>query len=113
MYLIANQKIEVIKADPVSIGGKRPKKFQETGHSYTLHERHLTKGMAFYLFSDGYIDQQGPEGRKLGSPQFRETLLQNNHQSADEQKNTLEEKMNQWQGNKNQMDDMLIVGVRV
>ncbi|MCU0451328.1 MAG: SpoIIE family protein phosphatase [Bernardetiaceae bacterium] len=67
-----------------------------------------------YLFSDGYRDQMGgPQERKLGSRQFREILQQMHLLPLAEQRATLAQRITDWLGNRPQIDDILVVGLRL
>jgi ligand-binding sensor domain-containing protein/serine phosphatase RsbU (regulator of sigma subunit) len=68
----------------------------------------------FYAFSDGYVDQFGGEkGRKFLSKKFKELLLTIHHQNFSEQKNILEETIEKWKGNLDQIDDILVIGFKI
>jgi len=82
--------------------------------NYTMHEISFLKGDMIYLFSDGYADQfGGPQGKKYGYRNFKQLLLENNTASLDVQHARLEARLNEWKGNISQIDDILVVGVRL
>ncbi len=101
-----------IKADKNPIGG-----FQhENQRIFTNHEITLqrNKHTAFYLLSDGYEDQFGGEkDRKFSSRQLRELLLNIQTHDMETQHEIIKNTMKNWQGKTKQIDDMLIVGVKV
>ena len=67
-----------------------------------------------YVFSDGYVDQKGgPENVKFFYQPFRELLIKIYQQDMQEQKQILEKIIMEWKGDKGQIDDMLVIGVRV
>jgi serine phosphatase RsbU (regulator of sigma subunit) len=67
-----------------------------------------------YIFSDGYEDQfGGPDGRKFMIRQFKELLQRIHLQPSEEQKNTLEQTFDDWKGATRQMDDVLVIGIRL
>jgi serine phosphatase RsbU (regulator of sigma subunit) len=67
-----------------------------------------------YLFSDGYADQfGGPKGKKFMVGQFRSFLAQIHKAPMKEQFRTLDLTIEQWRGNLEQVDDILVVGFRV
>ena len=81
---------------------------------FTSHSFKLEKGDTFYIFSDGYIDQfGGPKGKKFMSKSFKELLLRIQKSSMSEQKNILHNTLVDWKGDKEQIDDILVVGFRV
>ncbi len=74
----------------------------------------LQKGDSFYLFTDGYADQfGGPKGKKFKYAQFKQLLLSIQNKSMDEQKEILDKTMAEWKGTLEQIDDILVIGVRV
>jgi serine phosphatase RsbU (regulator of sigma subunit)/ligand-binding sensor domain-containing protein len=97
-----------IKADrmPISIHASMKE--------FTTHEIEIDSGDMLYLFSDGYADQfGGPDGKKLHYRAFRKILLDNACKSAEDQKLNLERSFSEWKGDHNQIDDVMIVGIRV
>jgi len=69
---------------------------------------------AFYMFSDGYIDQFGGEDRKkFKSVNFKKLLLSVQKESMDTQRQALENTFDQWRGSYEQLDDIIVLGVRI
>jgi serine phosphatase RsbU (regulator of sigma subunit)/ligand-binding sensor domain-containing protein len=74
----------------------------------------LFKGDMVYMFSDGYADQfGGPVSKKLKYNQFKKFILESMFLTMEEQKIYLEQKLNEWQGDIEQVDDVLVMGVRI
>jgi len=74
----------------------------------------LQRGDSIYIFSDGYTDQFGGEkGKKFKNKQFEDKLLAIQSRSMSEQKKILEETFLSWKGSLEQIDDILIIGVRI
>jgi serine phosphatase RsbU (regulator of sigma subunit) len=81
---------------------------------FTLHNVKLNKGDSVYLFTDGYADQfGGPKGKKFKYKQLQEMLLAVSHQPMAEQKKVLNETLGSWKGNLEQVDDVLIIGIKI
>jgi serine phosphatase RsbU (regulator of sigma subunit)/Tfp pilus assembly protein PilF len=81
---------------------------------YTNHEIQLYPGDMIYLFSDGYADQfGGPLGKKFKYTRFRELLLSIYLLPCEEQKKRLKKDFVDWKGGLEQVDDILVIGVRV
>src|SRR3990172_2222468 len=110
IYIIRNKTIEVIDADVFSLGSNLTGTVKGGDLSFTNHDITITKGMAMYMFSDGYTDQYGGRERKrMGSRMFRDILLGISHLTMQKQKKELSKKMEQWQKtHPAQIDDMLI-----
>lgn len=74
----------------------------------------LRKGDCLYLFSDGYADQfGGPKGRKFMYKPFQELLLKNSSKPMAEQKEILDAEFMKWMEGYEQVDDVLVLGIRI
>ena len=108
LFLIRNGELLETKPD------KQPVGFY-TGEQkpFTHHELTLEKGDTVYIFSDGYHDQfGGPKDKKFMLKNFKKLLLSIQDKSMNEQKTILEETMDEWKGDTEQVDDILVIGVR-
>ena len=70
----------------------------------------VKSGDVVFLSSDGYPDQFGADG-KLKYPCFRKLLLESSHKNPDEAKAFLFQKLNEWRGENEQTDDVMVVGI--
>lgn len=105
-----NNELHIIKGDKVSIGGEQ----KEKERLFTNHEVTLDSPLTFYIFSDGYQDQFGGfEGRKLSPRRLRETFHKIYQNPFQEQKEELNLLFDNWRGEEEQIDDVLIIGVKV
>lgn len=99
-----------IKPDKLSIGGHQT----ETERMFTKHKLQLTKGDSLYLFSDGYTDQFGGEKeKKYTSKRFKELLFNICNKPVNEQEVVLKETINSWRGKLDQIDDILVIGIKI
>ena len=74
----------------------------------------LQKNDILYLFSDGYADQfGGDKGKKFKYKQLKEILLEVQNLTMTEQRSILEHRFNNWKGKLEQVDDVLVIGIRV
>jgi serine phosphatase RsbU (regulator of sigma subunit) len=110
LYLVRNGELEEFKGDRAPIGGSR---FAE--HRFSSYTIELEPNDRFYLFSDGMADQfGGPQGRKFTYKRLRELMLSNNNgHTMGQYKDTVAEVFDQWRGEREQIDDVLVIGVRV
>jgi serine phosphatase RsbU (regulator of sigma subunit) len=107
-YFIQNQFSEV-KADKQSIGGVE----MQDNYEFTNHNFELKKGDTFYLFTDGYVDQfGGPNGKKFSSKRLKETLETLQDLSLQDQGKRLNEVIETWKSELEQVDDILVIGIR-
>jgi ligand-binding sensor domain-containing protein/serine phosphatase RsbU (regulator of sigma subunit) len=80
---------------------------------FSNHEVSLQKGDVVYLFSDGYVDQFGGEkGKKIKKSGLKELLLRIHGKSMSEQKQLVEDHLDKWRGEYEQVDDILVIGIR-
>lgn len=74
----------------------------------------ISKPTSFYLSSDGYLDQFGGENnRKFMSKQFKDLLLQHADLPMSQQKEIITHTFEAWKKDGSQIDDVLVIGVRV
>ena len=74
----------------------------------------LEKNDAIYIFSDGYIDQfGGPKKRRFLTKQFKEVLQNIQDRPMSEQKIILDQTIRDWRGEYEQVDDILVIGVKI
>jgi serine phosphatase RsbU (regulator of sigma subunit) len=101
--------ITEIKGDKHSIGLNI-----EQQKTFTDNEIQLEKGDCIYMFSDGYPDQFGGiKGKKYKYKNLLNFLKENCHLTPDEQLQKLSENFDSWKGNLDQLDDVLLFGMKV
>ena len=102
--------LEIIKATKYPIGGLE---LEET-RSYQNHEIEVQEGDALYLFSDGYADQfGGPKGKKFMLTNLQKTIFSIIELPMEEQKQLLHEALNDWKQENEQVDDVLVIGIKI
>jgi serine phosphatase RsbU (regulator of sigma subunit) len=110
LYHIRDNELLQVPADKFPIGafvGEELNKFQN-------NEIKLKKGDIFYVFSDGYADQfGGPKNKKFMTKRFRDMLLEIHKKPMNEQKETLTSTIKKWMGEAPQVDDILVIGVKI
>lgn len=108
LYLVRDEQLIQYTPDKRPIGG-----FDIGDQGFTEHRIQLRKGDVVYIFSDGYADQfGGPKGKKFLYRRFRELLVEIHDKPMDRQKTLLQEALNQWRGAQEQVDDVLVIGMR-
>src|ERR1035437_2513546 len=110
LYIIRNGEVIQTKANKFPIGlflGEEKKKF-------TNHTIQLQKGDFIYIFSDGFADQfGGPYGRKFMAIPFRVLLMDIHREPIEKQKEILNKTLEEWRGQLDQVDDILVIGVKI
>ncbi|MCQ2975019.1 MAG: SpoIIE family protein phosphatase [Bacteroidales bacterium] len=111
IWTIYNNECNEIEGDIYSIGSN----FSDSIHSkFTNKTIKSIQGMSIYMFSDGYQDQfGGPLGRKFMKKNLQKLIIKNSNLSMSKQYDILSSTLEQWKKDKPQVDDILIIGVRV
>ena len=74
----------------------------------------LKKDDCVYIFTDGYADQfGGPKGKKFKYKTLSDLLVSINKETLDKQKEILEQQFMEWKGSLEQVDDVLIMGIKI
>ena len=116
LYILSDGQIEIIKGDIYGIGGGGviAKIHDPLKKVFANHVIPIKEGMSIYLSSDGYMDQFGGSDRKkFGAQRFKDLLLNNQHLSMPKQKELLASVHAEWKGNTMQIDDVLMIGIRI
>lgn len=83
--------------------------FEFTNYSVQLHEHDK-----FYLFTDGFIDQFGGElDKRFTKKRFKDLIASVATEPMIIQKHTLEKTFAEWKGPREQVDDILILGIEI
>jgi ligand-binding sensor domain-containing protein/serine phosphatase RsbU (regulator of sigma subunit) len=108
LYIVNNNEFGEIKADRMPIG------ISEKRDPFKNNVIKLQKGDVFYMFSDGYVDQFHYEtNQKFKSKRFQEMLKTNSEKKMTEQKVVVENQIIEWIGTGEQIDDIMVVGIRI
>jgi serine phosphatase RsbU (regulator of sigma subunit) len=108
VYIIRDGQLIEIAGDmmPVGVGA-------EEELCFTTHLHELSNNDTIYLFTDGFADQfGGSNNRKFKYKPFREMLSGISAMPMQEQKSIIEKTFNEWKGNLQQLDDVLVFGFR-
>jgi serine phosphatase RsbU (regulator of sigma subunit) len=110
LFVIRNEELIQLKADKFPIGGYMGEQLK----NFTNNEMDLQKGDVLYLFSDGYADQfGGTDDSKFLIKRFRDLLLKIHNEPMNEQKDILNQIHDDWRGKTVQIDDILVIGIRI
>jgi PAS domain S-box-containing protein len=96
------------------LGDKQPIGYFEQRKPFTNQTLLLEKGDMLYLFSDGLPDQfGGPRGKKFKYHRLQDALYILNHEKAEAQHQKLHDIYDEWKGTHEQIDDVMLIGIRV
>lgn len=109
LYLVRKGELTEVKPTKAAIGG-----WTEDALQFENNRLQVQKGDTIYIFTDGYADQMGgAKGKKIMTKKFREILLSIQHLGMEDQEKELDRIFNEWRGNHEQVDDVLVIGIRV
>jgi serine phosphatase RsbU (regulator of sigma subunit) len=109
LYLIRRGELTEFKADNMPIGIHI---VEET--SFKNHTVKVEEGDCFYIFSDGFQDQfGGDEGKKFLSRSLKQMLTDVHGQPMQKQKEIIHQTLQEWMKGYEQVDDIIIMGVRI
>ncbi len=108
-YIMRSGELIELEGDAFSIGSYVNGEREFTHKNFTLQS-----GDSIYVFSDGYADQfGGPQGKKFMRKQFRQMLVEIASLDMAKQREEITRRFDQWKGEGEQLDDVLVIGVRV
>jgi serine phosphatase RsbU (regulator of sigma subunit) len=109
MYLLRQDELIVITGDRMPIGIYNEKEVPFTNKEISFKENDM-----IYLFTDGYVDQIGGlDRKKFKSIRFKELLREIHDNPLKEQGSILKEEHEIWRSGSEQIDDIMILGVRL
>lgn len=115
-YAAANNSPVIIQDNQISElpKDKMPVGKGERMDSFKSHTINFQKGDTLYLYTDGFADQfGGPKGKKFKYKPLNDLLLNVKHLSLSEQQKVLVKTFTEWKGDLEQVDDVLIIGIRM
>jgi serine phosphatase RsbU (regulator of sigma subunit) len=108
LYIVRDNQLSELTGDKMPLGISDNKE-----GLFTNKEIEFKKDDIIYLFSDGYVDQLGgPERKTFKTKKFKDMLLNNCHLPMNEQKEVLDTTLEEWKGNVEQIDDILVIGIK-
>jgi serine phosphatase RsbU (regulator of sigma subunit) len=109
LYIMRNGELIEIKGDRLSVGYNIGKVASFNDHIVEYKENDV-----IYLFTDGYVDQISDETRKtFRTGRFKKLLKEIHDEPLSEQKVMLYNTYNEWKGDYDQIDDILVMGIKI
>jgi len=110
LFILENDEVSLIKGTKRSIGYRGVSPTQE----YECHHIQGLANKAFYMSSDGLIDQiGGPKNIMFGKRRFKEVLLKTQNIPMKDQRSALIKAMHEYQGDQRRRDDVSILGFKL
>ena len=107
LYHVRNGSLEELKGQKFQLGSNQTTLFQQ-------YDVLLQKDDLFYISTDGFPDQKGGEkGKKYYYPRFRKLILKISTLPLDKQREELGEEINKWKSEREQLDDISVIGFRL
>jgi serine phosphatase RsbU (regulator of sigma subunit)/ligand-binding sensor domain-containing protein len=109
LILFRNKELIQIKGDKMPIGIHT-----RSDKPFTNHEMNILEEDVLYVFSDGFADQfGGPDQKKFMVKQLKNLLTDIHELEMEKQRDILENTFLEWKGKNPQIDDILILGVKI
>jgi len=109
LWIIREGKLTEYKPTKAAIGG-----FTSTEQKFAVNEIALQKNDSIYISTDGYADQfGGGKGKKMMTKNLKDLLLSIQNMPILEQEKFLDSKFKSWQGEFEQVDDILVIGIQI
>lgn len=109
LFIEREKKMIEFKPDKISIGG-----IDNNEMKFTNHTIPIKTGDRIFLYSDGYADQFHFEtGKKIMTKRLKELLTNYACLPFDEQKKFIKSFFEKWKGNKEQVDDVLLMCIQI
>ena len=110
LVIVRNNEFNTINGNPYSIGGGYSGRFIK---KFDEHIFEIDTPTSFFIYSDGYQDQADENNKKFGSKTFRNFLFEISSFDSVKQKEILKERFEKHKGKQKQVDDVLIIGVKI
>ena len=109
LFLVRNGELQEYKSDKFAICS-----FEPGAKNYEVQKLDVQSGDTLFLATDGFVDQfGGPRGKKFMRRRFRELLVETASLPVSEHEAHLRAKFEDWRGDEEQVDDVLVVSMRV
>src|SRR6185295_17499952 len=108
LFFVQNGVAETLQSDRTSIGGRN--------NNYPVFSKKtilLEKGDTIFLCSDGFIDQNGTDGKKYGTKNFKELIVKLSNKEFPQLESVLNDEFAKFKGNEEQRDDVTLIGIKI
>lgn len=109
-YIIVDDKPQILEGNFFALGSSFQVRKQD---AFTEMEVDLGNEAYIYLFTDGYSDQFNKNQQKFSTKRFLKKLNEIHYESMPRQNTLLQEELETWVGDYRQIDDILVIGLKV
>ena len=113
ILIIDKENISHYKADLLPVGGAFSRKSRKMSRKFTTQSISITKDSWIIMYSDGYYDQLGGSKTMSMEPEKYKEIIQSAVKTNKDKKEFLMQEFEQWREDFPQVDDLLIIGLRV
>jgi len=107
-FVARNNELLTLEADSFSVGAH-----YSGEKEFAQQSMMMNPGDTLYLFSDGFADQfGGPSGKKFMRRRFKDLLLEASKLPIEDQLDFIRNTYTSWQGTLEQVDDVMVIGIR-
>lgn len=109
LLLIRDKTLIEYKADKTAIAG-----FTSDDQEFSTTKISLEKNDSIFIFTDGYADQFGGDtGKKFMSKKLKDLLVSVSNLDCAEQRQKIDTAFNDWKKSYEQVDDVLVIGIKI
>lgn len=110
LYYVTNNVMTEIKGDKFPVGSTQYRNRRD----FSNHKIRLNHGDSIYFMTDGFPDQSGgPTGKqRFTSERVGQLIRENYHLSIFQMGNLFRNTFMEWKGDGNQVDDVLVIGIK-
>ncbi len=110
IYIVRKKELIILKGDKKAVGNDD----KDHNFRFSVNSFDLLEGDKIYAVSDGFQDQfGGPSGKKYKLGNFKKFLIDLSSHNMDKQRVRVENELNNWKGNLEQIDDVTIMGIGI
>lgn len=110
IYLVREGNLQIYKGDKQPIG----ESLSGNTQAYTTHTISLRKDDCIYMITDGFADQfGGAKGKKFKYKPLEDLFCAVSGKNPEEQLEIVSGTFNNWRLNHEQVDDVLVIGIKV
>jgi serine phosphatase RsbU (regulator of sigma subunit) len=110
LYFIRDGELQIFKGDRFSLGGT----FKHERKKFSEHIIPIQRDDRLYMTTDGFLDQfGGPKNKKFTRKRFMQLIQDAKGETMYDQEMEIKSALQDWKGAYEQIDDILVVGIRI